>query len=105
MLVGAGARPQPARRRHRRRRGRPAAADDGRPPDHRGVVGTAVLVAFSIVATFVYGTDTVLFVVLSDELLGTGAEGYGYLLAGLGVGGIAAAGLVTRLEQRPRLGR
>ena len=51
--------------------------------------GTAVLVAFSIVATFVFGT---------------GAEGFGYLLAGLGVGGIAAAGLVTRLERRPRLG-
>lgn len=66
--------------------------------------GTAVLVAFSVVATFVYGTDTVLFVVVSDEVLGTGAEGYGYLLAGLGIGGIAAAGLVTRLEQRPRLG-
>ncbi len=66
--------------------------------------GTAVLVAFSVVATFVYGTDTVLFVVVSEEVLGTGAEGYGYLLAGLGVGGIAAAGLVTRLERRPRLG-
>lgn len=66
--------------------------------------GTAVLVAFSVVATFVFGTDTVLFVVLSDQVLGTGPEGYGYLLTGLGVGGIAAAGLVTRLERRPRLG-
>jgi MFS family permease len=66
--------------------------------------GTGVLVAFSIVATFVFGTDTVLFVVLSEERFGTGAEGFGYLLAGLGIGGIAAAGLVTRLERRPRLG-
>ena len=46
----------------------------------------ATLVAFSIVATFVFGVDTVLFVVLSRDVLGTGAEGYGYLLAGLGVG-------------------
>jgi MFS family permease len=65
---------------------------------------TAVLVGFSVLATFVYGTDTVLFVVLSEERFGTGAEGYGYLLAGLGVGGVAAAGLVTRLERLPRLG-
>ena len=69
-----------------------------------GSSGTAVLVTFSVIATFVYGTDTVLFVVVSEEVLGTGAEGYGYLLAGLGIGGIAAAGLVTRLEQQPRLG-
>ena len=66
--------------------------------------GTATLVAFCLVATFVFGTDTVLFVVLSEDVLGTGAEGYGYLLAGLGVGGVAAAALVTRLEQLPRLG-
>ena len=65
---------------------------------------TGVLAGFSVLATFVYGTDTVLFVVLSEERFGTGAEGYGYLLAGLGVGGVAAAGLVTRLERLPRLG-
>jgi len=65
---------------------------------------TATLVSFSVVATFVFGMDTVLFVVVSDKILGTGPEGYGYLLAGLGVGGVAAAGLVTRLERLPRLG-
>ena len=69
-----------------------------------GDAATATLVAFCLVATFVFGTDTVLFVVLSEEVLGTGAEGYGYLLAGLGVGGVAAAALVTRLERLPRLG-
>ena len=62
-----------------------------------------VLVAYSVVASLVFGIDTVLFVLLSQEVLGTGAEGYGYLLAGLGVGGILAAGLVTRLERVPRL--
>ena len=64
----------------------------------------AVLVAYSVLATFVFGMDTVLFVVLSRDVLGTGAEGYGYLLAGLGAGGVLAASLVTRLERRPRLG-
>jgi MFS family permease len=65
---------------------------------------STVLVAYSVLATFVFGIDTVLFVVLSRDVLGTGAEGYGYLLAGLGAGGVLAAGLVTRLERRPRLG-
>ncbi len=47
-----------------------------------------VLAGFSIVASFLYGTDTVLFVVLSKQQLGTGSAGYGYLLAALGVGGL-----------------
>jgi MFS family permease len=67
-------------------------------------LSAAVLVTYSIIATFVFGLDTVLFVVLSRDVLGTGAEGYGYLLAGLGAGGVLAAGLVTRLERLPRLG-
>ena len=46
----------------------------------------------------------VLFVAVSDEILGTGPDGYGYLLAGLGVGGLLAAPLVTRAEYRPALG-
>ncbi len=69
-----------------------------------GSAETAALVGFTMISTAVFGTDTVLFVVLSDELLGTGSEGYGYLLAGLGVGGIVAAAFVTRLERLPRLG-
>ena len=67
-------------------------------------VTTAVLVAYSVAATFVYGFDTVQFVLLSRDVLGTGAEGYGYLLAGLGLGGILAAPLVVRLERLPSLG-
>jgi MFS family permease len=46
-----------------------------------------LLVLNSVVASFVYGVDTVQFIVLSEERLGTRAGGYGYLLAGLGVGG------------------
>jgi len=63
-----------------------------------------VLVSFSVVASFVYGTDTVLFVYVSKLQLGTGATGYGYLLAALGVGGVLAAVVVNQLAARPRLG-
>src|SRR3712207_737666 len=64
----------------------------------------AVLVGYSILGTLVFGVDTVLFVAVSDEVLGTGPDGYGYLLAGLGVGGILAAPLATRAEARSTLG-
>lgn len=63
----------------------------------------ATFVAFSVIASFVYGTDTVLFIPISAVQLHTGASGYGYLLAGLGVGGIAGAAIVNRLAARPRL--
>ncbi len=62
-----------------------------------------VLVAFSALASFVYGTDTVLLVGVSQAQLGTGPKGFGYLLAGLGVGGILMAFAVDRLAQSSRL--
>jgi MFS family permease len=63
-----------------------------------------VLAAYSVIASFVYGVDTVLLVVVSERRLGTGANGYSYLLAGLGLGGVLAAGLVKRISAWPRLG-
>ena len=69
-----------------------------------GSATAATLVAYSVIASFVYGVDTVQFVVLSEARLGTGPDGFGYLLAGLGIGGIAAAGLVNRMAAWPRLG-
>ncbi|HEY6539230.1 MAG TPA: MFS transporter [Candidatus Dormibacteraeota bacterium] len=62
------------------------------------------LVSFSVLASFVYGTDTVLFVYISKLQLGTGATGFGYLMAALGVGGILGALVVNQLAARPRLG-
>jgi CRP-like cAMP-binding protein/MFS family permease len=62
-----------------------------------------VLVMFSVLASFVYGTDTVLLVGVSDGQLGTGPQGFGYLLAGLGVGGILMALVVDRLASSRRL--
>jgi MFS family permease len=63
----------------------------------------ALLVGLSVLATFVYGTDTVLFVGAAEERLGMGADGFGLLLTGLAVGGILAAGLVNRLARSTRL--
>lgn len=63
-----------------------------------------LLAGFSILASFVYGTDTVLFVVISRDQLGTGSAGYGYLLAALGVGGIVMAGFMNRIAAARRLG-
>lgn len=63
----------------------------------------ATFVAFSVLASFVYGTDTVLFVPISRLQLHAGTSGYGYLLAGLGVGGVAGAAIVNRLAARTRL--
>jgi MFS family permease len=63
-----------------------------------------LLAGFSILASFVYGTDTVLFVVVSKNQLGTGSTGYGYLLAALGVGGILMAGFMNRIAAARRLG-
>jgi CRP-like cAMP-binding protein len=62
------------------------------------------LVAFCVLVSFVYGTDTVLFVGVSAHKLGTGAQGWGYLLAGLGVGGILGAPTIDRIAGSPRLG-
>ena len=62
-----------------------------------------VLAGFSALVSFVYGTDTVLFVAVSAHRLGTGSRGYGYLLAGLGLGGILMAGAVDRLANHRSL--
>ncbi len=64
----------------------------------------SLLVLYCAVASFVYGTDTVLFVVVAQQRLGTGAGGYGWLLAGLGIGGVLAAPLVQRVSAWSRLG-
>jgi MFS family permease len=61
-----------------------------------------VLVAFGTVASFLWGIDTVLFPVLGDAL-DLGPNGFGYLLTGLGIGGVVAGTLVSRISKQPRL--
>jgi MFS family permease len=68
-----------------------------------GLSAARTLVAYSALVSFVYGTDTVLFVGVSEHRLGTGPQGFGYLLAGLGLGGVLAAGGVNRLAGSRRL--
>ena len=64
---------------------------------------TRPLVGLCALATFLYGTDTVLFVAVSQERLGTGSEGFGYLMAGLGIGGILMAPFVDRIGKSKSL--
>jgi MFS family permease len=63
------------------------------------------LIVFLIsAATFVYGAELVLLVLVSERLLGLGSEGLGLLTAFVGLGGIVAAGLTSRLAQSRRPG-
>ncbi len=62
-----------------------------------------VLVAYCALVSFVYGTDTVLFMGVSVHHLGTGTHGFAYLLAGLGAGGVLLAAAVDRMAGSGRL--
>lgn len=62
-----------------------------------------ILVALSVLASLTYGCDTVLLVAVSRQQLGAGPHGYGYLLAGLGLGGVLMAPALNRLAAAPRL--
>jgi MFS family permease len=61
------------------------------------------LVGADVVCSVVYGMQTVLLLLLSRSL-GLGDAGYGYVLAGLGVGGIVGTTLTSRAARssRPR---
>lgn len=69
-----------------------------------GLSAARTLVAYCGLVSFLYGADTVLFVGVSEHRLGTGPQGFGYLLAGLGVGGVLGAGLVNQAAGSRRLG-
>ncbi len=60
------------------------------------------VVLFCALDSAVYGASTVLYVPLSVRL-GTGADGYSYLLAGSALGGVLGAGLANRLSGASRL--
>jgi CRP-like cAMP-binding protein len=62
-----------------------------------------VLVAYCALVSFVYGTDTVLFMGVSVHHLGTGTHGFAFLLAGLGAGGVLLAAAVDRMAGSGRL--
>jgi hypothetical protein len=58
-----------------------------------------VLLGAIVIATVTYGQENVLFVLVSEQRLGTGSEGVGFLFAAVGMGGVLAAGLSSRLAQ------
>jgi MFS family permease len=60
------------------------------------------IILFAALDSAVYGASTVLYVPLSIRL-GTGADGYGYLLAASALGGVLGAGLANRLSGTGRL--
>jgi len=62
----------------------------------RAVPEAGWIVGADVAGSFVYGAQTVLLLLVAERL-GLGAGGYGYLLAGLGLGGIAGATLAGRL--------
>jgi MFS family permease len=66
-------------------------------------VSARPLVGLCALASFLYGTDTVLFVAVSQQRLGTGSQGFGYLLAGLGIGGILMAPAMNHLGKAEKL--
>ena len=60
------------------------------------------VILFCALDSAVYGATTVLYVPLSIRL-GTGTNGYSYLLAGAALGGVLGAGLANRLSSASRL--
>jgi len=60
------------------------------------------VILFSALDSAVYGATSVLYAPLSIRL-GTGTNGYSYLLAGAALGGVLGAGLANRLSSASRL--
>ena len=59
---------------------------------------TAVaLLNFEFGVSFLYGCSTVFFILVAKENLGAGPNGFGYLMAAMGLGGVIASPLAARL--------
>ncbi len=63
----------------------------------------ALVVGLCLLASFIYGTDTVLLLGAAEDRLALGADGFGLLLAGLAVGGVLAGAAVNRLAGSRRM--
>jgi predicted MFS family arabinose efflux permease len=70
----------------------------------RGSTDVVVLIVTWTTSAFLYGTEIVLFALLATGRLGIGDDGMSFLYAGMGVGGILAAGVAHRAADRPRQG-
>jgi predicted MFS family arabinose efflux permease len=68
----------------------------------RGNGSAARLMGADVMCSLLYGAQTVLLLLLGRKL-GYGDAGYGYMLAGVGIGGLVGAGLAPRISAaRPR---
>jgi MFS family permease len=63
-----------------------------------------VLTSLAVGASFIYGTQTVLLVIIAGERAGHSPENVGYLYGALGLGGLIGAPIAARLARHPRLG-
>ena len=61
-----------------------------------------MLVAILLAAALTYGQESVLYALVSEELLGTGSEGVGFLWAAIGIGGILGATQTSRVSGTSR---
>jgi CRP-like cAMP-binding protein/predicted MFS family arabinose efflux permease len=59
------------------------------------------LLNFEFGVSFLYGTSTVFFILVARQFLGTGSNGFGYLMAAMGLGGVVASPLAAKLLDRP----
>jgi MFS family permease len=64
----------------------------------RSCPGALRLVGADIICSTIYGTQTVLLLLVSRSL-GMGAHGYGYLFAGIGAGALAGTALASRVQR------
>jgi MFS family permease len=63
-----------------------------------------VLTSLAVATSFMYGTFTVLLVIIAGERVGHDASRVGYLYGALGLGGLFGAPVAARLARHPRLG-
>jgi MFS family permease len=72
----------------------------------RALFGDPGVLAVSVgvcAACICVGSGNVTFVLVAEQLIGTGANGYGYLLAAAGVGGLLASLVAGRLAEAARM--
>lgn len=62
-----------------------------------------IMTTIIFIGAFTYGAQTVQLLIYADERLGLKADGYGYLLGAMGLGGVLGGALSNRLAARPQV--
>ncbi len=68
---------------------------------NRGLGGLTLM---ATAVSFAYGAEQLLYVLVASERLDLGAEGIGYLMAAMGVGGLLATPIAARVGNSPNAG-